>query len=166
MQTFLSENTFERSAAVLDDKRLNKQLLEGRQILKLLVEQNKKAAWFNHPAVRMWDGYVPFLYQYLIRIKNECKARGIKYDTNWNVIKQLWSQYKQDNDKTILIPFWWSDKKIQQRLLQSHKVRLYEKEFEKTNHYEFYSIYALTKAKNICCEKCNYFWPSHYERNL
>jgi hypothetical protein len=49
MQVFMSEYTFEESAKVLDNKRLVKQLLEGRQILAALAGQTK--GWRSHPAV-------------------------------------------------------------------------------------------------------------------
>ena len=49
MQTFLPYRDFRQSAEVLDSKRLNKQILEGYQILKVLNSDDPKAAWRNHP---------------------------------------------------------------------------------------------------------------------
>jgi hypothetical protein len=62
MQTFLPYPSFERSARCLDWRRLGKQRLEARQILRAL--QHGSGGWFNHPAVRMWLGFEPALVSY------------------------------------------------------------------------------------------------------
>ena len=54
MQTFLPFNSPAKCAEVLDNKRLNKQILECYQILKVISTNGK--AWRNHPAVLMWEG--------------------------------------------------------------------------------------------------------------
>ena len=64
MQTFLPEHTFVECAAVLDQKRLVKQLLEGRQILSALAGETK--GWVNHPATKMWIGHESYLMLYQI----------------------------------------------------------------------------------------------------
>lgn len=60
MQTFLPFESFTRSACVLDNKRLNKQRIEARQIYEIISKiaftDEKKIAWRNHPAVLMWTG--------------------------------------------------------------------------------------------------------------
>jgi hypothetical protein len=53
MQTFLPYSDYEASAQTLDNKRLNKQILEGYQILKVLSGASPSGAWRNHPAVLM-----------------------------------------------------------------------------------------------------------------
>ena len=58
MQTFLPYADFNKSAEVLDNRRLNKQILEGYQILKVLGNPDPRAGWRNHPAVKMWRGRV------------------------------------------------------------------------------------------------------------
>ena len=157
MQTFLSEPTFEECASVLDSKRLNKQLLEGRQILKLLVYNDPKQAWFNHPAVRQWDGYIPALYIYLSFIYRQCKLRGIETTKNWNAITSLWASY--DDPRKVVVPYWWSGNN-KKRVLYTHRAKLYDK---KPEHYSQYETYKL-KA-HVCCDRCNYFWPSHWRKN-
>ena len=57
MQTFLPYPDKRTSLDVLDNKRLNKQILEGYQILKLLSDYSDKKAWAHHPAVLMWKGH-------------------------------------------------------------------------------------------------------------
>lgn len=52
MQTFLPYASFSESAKVLDDKRLNKQIVEAYQILKAITLPDY--GWQNHPVVNMW----------------------------------------------------------------------------------------------------------------
>ncbi|CAB5220198.1 hypothetical protein UFOVP235_1, partial [uncultured Caudovirales phage] len=66
MQTFMPYETFATSAKVLDNKRLNKQITEARQIMRALARKRLgiKAGWQNHPAVRMWEGHMLALQRY------------------------------------------------------------------------------------------------------
>lgn len=73
MQTFLPYADFAESAKCLDNKRLNKQLVETQQILKAL--SNPLYGWQNHPAVKMWRGYEFMLCSYGISFYNEYKRR-------------------------------------------------------------------------------------------
>lgn len=163
MQTFLSENTFCECARALDDKRLNNQLLEGRQILKLLVINDSKKAWFNHPAVRQWAGYEPLLLSYLEAIRNECAIREIKWTTNWDAICEVYRLY--NGSHYIKLPYWWSDKrelrKFKRTVKLTHRARLYVKLPE---HYWQYKKWTEANIPIICCDHCNYFWPSHYAK--
>ncbi|MGA8847090.1 MAG: MSMEG_6728 family protein [Nocardioides sp.] len=62
MQTFLPYSDFERSARVLDHKRLGKQRVETIQIVRALTWADY--GWKNHPAVLMWKGFEEALGQY------------------------------------------------------------------------------------------------------
>lgn len=62
MQTFIPEPSITRSLMVLDYKRLGKQRVETKQILRALRGESK--GWVNHPAVKMWRGHEGFLVQY------------------------------------------------------------------------------------------------------
>lgn len=64
MQTFLPYPDFSHSAAVLDNKRLQKQIVECKQIYLALTEPDY--GWKNHPAVKMWAGYEECLCQYAV----------------------------------------------------------------------------------------------------
>ena len=60
MQTFLPYEDFEKSARVLDDKRLGKQRSESIIILKTLLgvyEKEGRKGWPHHPATKMWAGH-------------------------------------------------------------------------------------------------------------
>ena len=72
MQTFVPFDNFIESSKSLDNRRLNKQLLEGRQIYKIIYTDQRSGAWANHPAVKMWRGCDTALFNYLVAIKNEC----------------------------------------------------------------------------------------------
>ncbi len=62
MQTFLPYPDFERSARVLDMKRLGKQRVEAIQVVRGLVIPTY--GWRHHPAVKMWKGYEEALGRY------------------------------------------------------------------------------------------------------
>lgn len=151
MQTFLPYADFTKSAQVLDSKRLNKQILEGYQILKVLHSDDPRAAWRNHPAVKMWRGYEAELYKYLQHMISEATSRGIKTDKNESNILELVSRYSKlwTNAK----PKWYESKTLK-RLTESHRANLYRKDPE------FYMDFFADKA-NPCCDKCQYFWVTH-----
>lgn len=64
MQTFLPYADFIESARCLDDKRLFKQAVEAMQLVRALDGTAPKSGWRNHPAAKMWAGYVPHLKVY------------------------------------------------------------------------------------------------------
>ncbi len=62
MQTFLPYADFQRSARVLDPRRLGKQRVEVIQIVRALTTAGY--GWAHHPAVLMWKGYEEALGRY------------------------------------------------------------------------------------------------------
>jgi hypothetical protein len=74
MQTFLPYADFAASNHVLDDRRLGKQRVETYQILRALTFP--RYAWKNHPAVRMWRGFVPALVTYGLASCDTWSGRG------------------------------------------------------------------------------------------
>ena len=62
LQTFLPYPDFERSARVLDAKRLGKQRVETIQVVRALTRPTY--GWASHPAVLMWKGYEEALGRY------------------------------------------------------------------------------------------------------
>ena len=62
MQTFLPYIEFERTAHVLDAKRLGKQRVETIQVLRALTVPGY--GWRHHPAAAMWAGYEEALVRY------------------------------------------------------------------------------------------------------
>jgi hypothetical protein len=74
MQTFLPYQSFEKSLACLDWRRLGKQRVEAFQILNVL--SGKRTGWQNHPAVKMWRGYEKALEIYKDLAILEWRNRG------------------------------------------------------------------------------------------
>ena len=144
MQTFLPFADFEKSAEVLDYRRLGKQRVEAMQIFNVLNSTEPvKPAWSNHAAVLMWKGYEGALAEYHNVIITEWIKRGYKNnmlfiiyeptDKNGNFIKQEYP--------------WWLGNEAFHR---SHKARLIDK------NEEFY-LPKFPNDKGFNDGK--YFWP-------
>ncbi len=155
MQTFLPFKSFEQSAKALDNKRLNKQILEGYQILKVLHNPDPRAAWRNHPAVKMWEGFEDALYDYIANMVVEARNRGIKTDKNEANLIELHSRYAMHWESGM--PKWYNDSRAD-RITESHRANLYRKDPE------FYMDFINDKA-NPCCDTCQYYWVTHEEKN-
>jgi hypothetical protein len=83
MNTFLPHSCFVRSARCLDNKRLGKQRVECKQILRALGvpvggPSRATAGWKNHPAVRMWSGAERTLALYACVMCREWMRRGFR----------------------------------------------------------------------------------------
>jgi len=156
VQTFLPYNSFTKSALALDNKRLNKQILEGYQILKVLGNPDPRAGWRNHPAVKMWRGYEHSLFAYVLVMVAEAKVRGIKTDKNE---ENLWRLHdEQSSEWGEEMPEWYSDPIIMKLITTTHKANLYRKDPE------FYAEFINSvsdKYNKPCCDRCNYFWVTH-----
>ena len=111
MQTFLPYKSFEKSARVLDNKRLGKQRVECTQILRALLVQDAKG-WVNHPAVKMWRGHEGALYRYTGAVCNEWVRRGFKNEATQETLLILWHHHMNhlilhDNN-----PSWMGSRKF------------------------------------------------------
>lgn len=71
MQVFIVGSPFE-TAKALDDRRLNKQIIECKQILDAL---NGAKAWSNHPCVLQYRGYEEWL-----RLYKRCLESFVEYE--------------------------------------------------------------------------------------
>ena len=154
MQVFLPEQSYKACAQVLDQKRLVKQLLEGRQILSALAEESK--GWRKHPATRMFDGAEHELLLYLYEIKEEMNRRGYKWENNWSIITDKYNRNFRDNDFNTY-DYLKPGHPENHRLITTHRGRLYEKAPELYPQYiAEYHIYR----NHVCCPgKCTYYWP-------
>ena len=154
MQVFLPERDFYAAASVLDQKRLVKQLLEGRQIMNILVGESKSNAWKNHPAVRMFAGHHSALYVHLAAIRYEMQKRGYKWENNWSEIERM----MKNNMQPFSLPGWMKDERTVASVVITHRGRLYEKAPELYPQYRVeYEFYG----NHVCCDKCTYHWPTH-----
>lgn len=159
MQTFLPSSDYEYSAQTLDNKRLNKQILEGYQILKVLSGASPSGAWRNHPAVLMWKTSEIHLMDYVNHMVYEANFRGIKTENNVANLKTLRKAFGhlwQDNQ-----PVWMKPEHMK-RVTTTHKVNLYRKDPV------IYAEFATARDSEFnkpCCDKCLYYWATHVERN-
>lgn len=150
MQTFVPYANVVLSAASLDNKRLLKQLLEGRQVYQIIAENRTTGGWVNHPAVKMWRNYDMGLYSYLVAIRNECEKTGISFQKNWDAIRTIHKNNWNRGSKVVMPP-WWKDDRVH----LSHRQNLYLK--DKELYYCFEE--SMLEPRSRCCDKCNYFWP-------
>jgi hypothetical protein len=157
MQTFLPYTDFTKVAQTLDSKRLNKQILEGYQILKALSNDNPKTTWRNHPASKMWQGYEFGLFDYIFAMVDEANLRGIKTINNVNNLRALRDEvsFKWGQGR----PFWFFDRSLVDRITVTHQANLFRKDSVAYAAFED----AVGDANNQpCCDTCSYFWVTHF----
>lgn len=156
MQTFLPYGDYEASAQALDNKRLNKQILEGYQILKVLSGASESGAWRNHPAVLMWKDAEWELVNYIDHMVYEAEVRSIKTINNKRNLRELASKYRNKWSKKL--PFWMENETTLMRIVTTHKVSLFNK--DPMQYIRFQS--ATNSPYNVtCCDTCKYYWPTH-----
>ena len=88
MQTFLPYESFEKSAKVLDWRRLGKQRVEGMQIINAINNPNPQG-WKNHPATIMWTPYVDALKHYTNVMIREWISRGYNNNMEFYDVDEL-----------------------------------------------------------------------------
>lgn len=133
MQTFLPYADFQKSAEVLDYKRLGKQRVETFQVLNILLSRTPTKGWRNHPVTVMWTGYESALQLYQNITIREWKKRGYKNNM----------AYEQIQPGLLVMPPWFGD----DRLHKSHRSNLLRKDFN------YYSQYFDDPSD------MEYFWP-------
>ena len=158
MQTFLPYESFRKSAAVLDDKRLGKQRVEVLQILNALLD-DESTGWKNHPAVKMWEGHEAVLGFYGDCICREWQNRGFKdtcrdkiatkLRTSEKTVKQMLA-YKAMSMSSgreldeLMMPSFVGDEKFH----ASHRSNLLRKDPE------WYGMFGWEESDDL-----EYYWP-------
>ena len=163
MQTFLPSSNFTRCAVLLDNKRLNKQILEGYQILNVNSGMSATGGWRNHPAVLMWRGHEGSLLDYIYEMIKEAKKRGINTDGNEKNITQL---VKKVGDKwNHEAPTWMFDNAKLMRVITTHRVNLFKKD---PLYYARFQDSIWSPYNTPCCPErktpCQYYWVTHESR--
>ena len=157
MQTFLPYPSKRESLDALDNKRLNKQILETYQILNILTGNSKSGAWRNHPAVLMWEGAESELYRYGMTAIVLAEMRGIKTDKNKANMHALSRSRKsliwEDNQS-----LWAKTPSILKRVTATHKANLYRKD---PIYYASFASSVDDPNNKPCCTDCKYFWVTH-----
>jgi hypothetical protein len=114
---------------ILDWRRLGKQRVEARQILKTLIVGG---GWINHPAVKMWRGYESALIAYSNAAIMEWLRRG--YRNTMEILPvECW-----------LSPPWLGDL----RFHASHRSNLLRKDPR------YYGQFGWSEAPDL-----PYYWP-------
>jgi len=156
MQTFLPSADPSISASLLDNKRLNKQILECYQILNVLSGKSKGNGWRNHPAVLMWKGYERGLWHYVQAMVYEARKRGIRTENNefnLNALKdQCWDLWGND------APSFWSDNNKLMRVTTTHKASLFDKD---PIYYAKFAYAKHSVYNSPCCPTCKFYWITH-----
>jgi hypothetical protein len=162
MQTFLPYAThdFADVAQVLDRQRLNKQALEGWQILMTLLEldpagnHREPKGWRNHPAVRMWAGYESALLNYIVEMVIEWKRRGYKStiaDKAMATFDRAVELGLVWENGTADLPHWMHEP-IYDDLASSHRTALLVKD------YEWYSQFGWSEGLDVRPTEYDYIW--------
>lgn len=148
MQTFLPYDDFALCAKVLDNKRLNKQIVECDQIFKSLTVS--EYGWKNHPAVLMWLGYEDALLVYTTAMFYEwCERSGKEQHKSFTNIclreGDRVNRLLDNHNGWYSEPKWLGD----ERLHQSHRRNLTRKDPE------FYGQFWSESPEE------GYWWPTH-----
>lgn len=161
MQTFLplATNNFDEVARVLDNKRLNKQALEGWQIMMTLLELDPNGerripkGWVNHPAVKMWRDHESTLFSYVMAMVKEWQARGYQStigDKAGATLSRAWQLGMVGQLGSI--PNWMQDQEKYEEIASSHRRALLVKD------YEWYSQFGWPEDTGTAPESYEYVW--------
>lgn len=143
MQTFLPFSDFKKSAESLDYRRLGKQRVEAMQIIRILDGTTPNVKWKNHPAVKMWEGYLESLKHYTNICINEWIKRGYKNNMKLYEVN--------DNFENP----WWVGNEDLHRAMRSRLI-------EKSPLYYINQYGEIDKGFN----NNKYFWPVNYNRTF
>lgn len=160
MQTFLiSTGTYSETARQLDNRRLNKQILEGWQLLLNILKldpmgnHREPRGWSNHPARNMWVGSEMELYKYIQAMAEEWEARGFKNsvkEKSKETIKQAVQLNRRLGENK---PEWMLNKELFAQICSTHRKALLVKE------YEFYSQFRWDEDEGKQPYTYEYIWP-------
>jgi Pyrimidine dimer DNA glycosylase len=162
MQTFVPLiSSFEDIARTLDRARLNKQALEGWQILMTLLELDPQGnhrvpkGWVNHPAVKMWRGHEMALYTYIQAMVDEWKRRGYNSTIGDKAKETIKIAIKNGllYGSVSATPAWISNAELFKEIASSHRAALLVKD------YEWYSQFGWEEDPGYRPESYEYVWP-------
>jgi hypothetical protein len=159
MQTFLPASNFTKCAILLDNKRLNKQILEGYQILNVNSGMSKTGGWRNHPAVLMWKNHEGSLLEYIMEMIKEAKLRGINTSGNESNISAL--KNKVGSSWNYEAPSWMLDNNKLMRVITTHRANLFKKD---PYYYARFQDSLWSPWNTSCCPTCQYYWVTHENR--
>lgn len=151
MQTFLTDwPPLGYGLENLDRRRLVKQLLETRQIMAALAGTTR--GWVNHPATKMWHGKEDMLFDYGLQNARELQARDYKWENNYDHLTAHYNSIVEERETDGS----WNDRELD-RVIYTHRGRLYEKDpayYAQWSNFSNFRVY-------VCCDRCDYYWPTH-----
>ena len=149
MQTFLPFGDFRLSAKSLDNKRLDKQRVETMQIMNVIYKKKvlgeTKGAWFNHPAVLMWEDHPWALSEYQLSICAEWDRRGY-VDGCFVKTMSIFRQIPENLQRKYEFPEWLGDENFH----ETHRSNLVRKDPE---------FYGKLWEGRLPEENLPYVWP-------
>lgn len=162
MQTFLplATDNYHAIALTLDNKRLNKQALEGWQIMMTLLELDPQGnhrspkGWANHPAVKMWRGYEAELYEYVTAMTREWKLRGFNTTIDTKATETLHKALDLGFIHNTSKPRWMDDELKYKAIAISHRTALLNK------NYEYYKQFKWPEDTGVAPTEYTYVWPT------
>jgi|LauGreDrversion4_2_1035121.scaffolds.fasta_scaffold07546_13 hypothetical protein len=126
MQVFSMHYDYHQTAKELDYKRLGKQRVESWQILGTIQKKKDgltKAAWINHPCIKIWYNCELALVNYSIAICEEWIKRGYK-DTMLDRFLNMKEVFEKQNYSSDLPSLYGVEK-----FHLSHQSNLLKKDF-------------------------------------
>lgn len=124
MQVFVPYASPYRVASCLDMRRLNKQVIECRQILAAI--RGESNAWKNHPCVKMYRDHTEWLEYYVFCL--ECYRESVRASDEQD-LDEMWIQSHlaeewSDQADAITPPF------LTEEFCKHHRDRLFTKDPE------------------------------------
>lgn len=161
MQTFLplATTNFGEIAKTLDNKRLNKQALEGWQILMVLLSLDPEGnhrepkGWVNHPAVKMWRGHESALLTYINAMVMEWEMRGFKSTIGTKAVATYNRAAELGRVGPYTFPEWIVDENLFEQIASTHRQALLVKD------YDWYSQFNWQEDTGIKPTEYEYMWP-------
>lgn len=160
MQTFIPIATteYKEIAKVLDNLRLNKQALEGWQIMMTLLEldpqgnHRKPKGWVNHPAVKMWRGHESELLVYVSAMVDEWLERGFKSTIGTKAF-QTYIHGLAKQELPVGPPSWMLNQQQLETVAATHRLALL------TKNYSWYSQFNWPEDTGVAPTEYTYKWP-------
>jgi len=159
MQTFITKLNYRDIAKELDNKRLNKQALEGWQILMNLLavdpdgNHREPKGWSNHPAVKMWRGYEMQLAIYVIAMCDEWIERGYNTVVRQRVEDTMRHAALLNRSIGVDLPPWYVNINTLADVASSHRKALLNK------NYNWYHQFGWPEDDGYPPQTYEYVWP-------
>ena len=130
MRTFLPLSNIRASAGILDDDTLEKQHVEARQVLDVLLGINSDKKLRRNPVVLMWKGYEDALKLYHDECLREWARRGYETDAK---------PFFKTSTPKVKLP-WWMGMGVIHASHRSNLIKLYP---------EYYAQFNWREPKNL-----------------